>query len=323
MSLERDSLAAAIARHGRVARVVVASTAGSTPREAGAAMLVWAGGQSGTIGGGALEFEGAAQARDALAAGQDRLDRIPLASALGQCCGGGVTLLTEVWDAARLAKVGPEVFARPVPGAGMAQTDAAPPPGMPPQVQRRLAALREGSGTGPALIAGWMIEPVAPPLRDLWVWGAGHVGRAVVGIVSALPGWRITWIDTEAGRFPDPVPPGVVPRIAADPEALVAEAPPGAGHLIMTYSHPLDLELCHRLLTHGFGSLGLIGSVTKAARFRRRLQALGHPDSEIDRITCPIGRKCFGKHPQAIAVGVAADLLSGGRQGPAAKDATG
>ena len=68
-------------------------------------------------------------------------------------------------------------------------------------------------------------------------------------------------------------------------------------------------EICHRLLTHGFGAAGLIGSETKRARFRSRLKALGHAGVQIDRIRCPIGDPGLGKHPQAIAVGVAAELL--------------
>ena len=93
------------------------------------------------------------------------------------------------------------------------------------------------------------------------------------------------------------------------PAALVAEAPVGAEHYILTFSHALDLELCHRLLAHGFAACGLIGSATKRARFRTRLAALGHGAGEIARIECPIGDPSLGKHPQAIAVGVAMAFL--------------
>ncbi|OZA01614.1 MAG: hypothetical protein B7Y02_17490 [Rhodobacterales bacterium 17-64-5] len=79
--------------------------------------------------------------------------------------------------------------------------------------------------------------------------------------------------------------------------------------MILTFSHILDLELCHRLLNHGFLRCGLIGSATKWARFRSRLSALAHPPAEIARITCPIGDPALGKHPQAIALGVAAEFL--------------
>ena len=68
MSLDLEALTAAVARHGRVARVVVAAVQGSAPREPGAAMLVWRDGQAGTIGGGALEWRALGFAAAALAA---------------------------------------------------------------------------------------------------------------------------------------------------------------------------------------------------------------------------------------------------------------
>ena len=78
---------------------------------------------------------------------------------------------------------------------------------------------------------------------------------------------------------------------------------------MLTFSHALDLELCHRLLKRGFRSLGLIGSATKWGRFRSRLKALGHEAQAVGRIQCPIGDPGLGKHPQAIAVGVVAEML--------------
>jgi xanthine dehydrogenase accessory factor len=298
MSLDREALAAAVARHGRVARVVVAAVEGSAPREIGASMLVWAGGQDGTIGGGALEYEAAARARVAEA---DRVDRIALGPSLGQCCGGAVTLLTELWDGARLAGLG-EVSARPLLGlAGE----------MPLAVSRLLAGARNGSTPlRAALVQGWFVEPVRAPGRALWVWGAGHVGRALVSVLAPLPEIAISWVDTAEARFPGAIPEGVTRLVAAEPAGLVGYAPAGAAHVILTYSHALDLELCHLLLSRGFAWCGLIGSATKWARFRSRLSQLGHADAAISRICCPIGQKALGKHPQAIAVGVAATLLS-------------
>ena len=79
---------------------------------------------------------------------------------------------------------------------------------------------------------------------------------------------------------------------------------------MLTYSHALDLDLCHRLLAHGFARAGVIGSATKWARFRSRLAALGHAPDAIARIDCPIGDPSLGKHPQAIAIGVAQAVLS-------------
>ena len=298
MGFDLEGLRDAVARHGRVTRVVIAELKGSSPREVGAAMLVWETGQTGTIGGGALEFKAARAARGQSEA--RRVSRHALGPELGQCCGGAVTLLSEVYDARSVAALEGEVIARPATGEAK----------MPFSVRQVLARARaQGLRPAPQMLDGWMIEPVARPERDLWIWGAGHVGRALVDVLAPLPGLSLTWVDTAPERFPEPVPDGVTVVPAADPAALVRHAPPEADHLIVTYSHALDLELCHRLLSHGFGFAGLIGSATKWARFRSRLRALGHAPESIARITCPIGDPSLGKHPQQIAIGVAAQLM--------------
>lgn len=288
-----EALRAAVAAHGRVARVVVAEVRGSAPREVGAAMLVWDGGQSGTIGGGALELMAAQQAIEARG-----LTRHALGPELGQCCGGAVALLTEVFDEGRLeALAGQTVFAR---GPGE----------MPLAVRRVLDAARgRGASPAPQLLGDWMVEPIAPPRREIWIWGAGHVGRALVGVLAPLPGLALTWVDTGPERFPAPLPQDVTQMIAKRPEVLMPHAPAEAEHIILTYSHEMDLALCHAALSHRFRRAGVIGSDTKWARFRKRLAGLGHSDAQITRICCPIGQKQLGKHPQAIAIGVAAQVL--------------
>ncbi|MDX5351005.1 MAG: xanthine dehydrogenase accessory protein XdhC [Paracoccaceae bacterium] len=303
-----SELSAALAAHGRVARVVIAGVEGSSPREVGASMLVWDRGQAGTIGGGALEYEAAARARAVLAGrpptpslphggGREAplVERVALGPSLGQCCGGAVTLWTEVHEAL------PEVVAGVV---------ARGPGEMPLAVKRVLAAARgQGVRPAPGLVAGWLVEPVAEAARQVWVWGAGHVGRALVSVLAPLPGIAVTWVDVSPERFPEAVPEGVTVVPAADPALVADHAPRTAEHLVLTFSHALDLELCHRLLRRGFAGLGLIGSATKWGRFRSRLRALGHPAEAVGRIRCPIGDPLLGKHPQAIAVGVAAELL--------------
>ena len=265
-------------------------------------MLVWGaakagGGQSGTIGGGAMEWQAVQTARARLIESAPLVTRLALGPSLGQCCGGAVTLLTEVYDAASLPE-GP-LHARSM--------DSSP---MPLAVKLLLAEARaQGRLPVSQLLQGWMIEPLSQPRRHLWLWGAGHVGRAIAAMLAPLPGLQITWIDVATDRFPDPAPEGVILLPAADPAQAVRLAPKDADHLIVTFSHALDLDLCHRMLTHGFASCGLIGSATKWARFRSRLAALGHAPDQIARITCPIGDPALGKHPQAIAIGVAAQVL--------------
>lgn len=293
-----SEMATAIGAHGRVARVVIAGVEGSSPREVGASMLVWADGQSGTIGGGALEYEAAAKARAMLAGssgGAALVERVALGPSLGQCCGGAVTLWTEMFEA--------------VPDA-VAGVVARGPGDMPLAVKRVLAAARgQGIRPAPGLVSGWLVEPVAEAERQVWVWGAGHVGRALVSVLAPLPGIAVTWVDVAAERFPEEVPEGVTVVPARDPALVADHAPVGAEHLVLTFSHALDLELCHRLLKRGFRSCGLIGSATKWGRFRSRLAALGHEAQAVARIRCPIGDPALGKHPQAIAVGVVAELL--------------
>lgn len=294
--LQRD-----IDRHGPVARVVIAQVKGSAPREAGAAMHIWRGGQSGTIGGGSLELKATQTAFDGA-----KVQRLSLGPDMGQCCGGAVVLVTETFDQAPDET---DVFARRITG----------PNDMPLAVARLLAQSRSsGAPVGCQWIDGWLVEDVAKPTIDVWVWGAGHVGRAIVATVSPLPNYAITWIDSGFERFPpDPADHVTIlpaPKIAT----AVDQAPKEARHLIVTYSHAIDLDLCHRLLTHGFFSCGLIGSKTKWARFRSRLLDLGHSRASVDRILCPIGNPILGKHPHAIAVGVCAAILSQDIQGGAA-----
>lgn len=294
-----EGLRAAVLEHGRVARVVIAAHDGSSPREVGAAMLVWRDGQSGTVGGGALEWEATVRARGMLADGVRRLDREALGPKLGQCCGGSVSLLTEVYGVAEVAQLNRLVVVRPTDTRAM------------PLAVKRIVDQARGSGINPAaqLLQGWMVEPVLRPLREIWIWGAGHVGRALVSVLAPLPGVQITWVDVAAERFPAVVPEGVRVLPVAEPALAVNLAPAGAEHLVLTFSHALDLEICHQLLWHGFARAGLIGSATKWARFRSRLGALGHPAAEVARIDCPIGDPALGKHPQAIAVGVAMQFL--------------
>ena len=308
MGFDREALREAVKTHEKVVRVVIARIRGSSPREVGAAMLVWKDGQSGTIGGGTLEFQAAEAARSQAA--PSRQSQHALGPDLGQCCGGAVTLLSEVYDIGAVEGLDDTIIARSASGGEM-----------PLSVKRMLAQARgQGVRPEPQLVDGWMVEPVHKPARNLWIWGAGHVGRALVDVLSPLPDLAITWVDTGPGRFPEAVPADVTVVPAAKPAELVRHAPLDAEHLVLTYSHNLDLELCNRLLLHDFRFAGLIGSATKWARFRSRLAALGHSPERISRITCPIGDPSLGKHPQMIAVGVAAQILRPARQNELKKD---
>ncbi len=144
------------------------------------------------------------------------------------------------------------------------------------------------------------------PLGPLWLWGAGHVGRAIVRSIGPSNAFNINWTDTSPERFPPTIPANIKATPTADMPRLAAFAPRDAHHLIFTYSHDIDLALCAALLKRGFASCGLIGSATKWTRFQRRLRAVGLNPTAI---TCPIGDPLLGKHPDQIAHSTVTALL--------------
>ena len=169
------------------------------------------------------------------------------------------------------------------------------------------------SGTrprAPVVIAGWYIEPLDPVRTPLFLYGAGHVGRAVVKALEGLA-FEIYWVDTAANRYPDEIPRGVRRLIADNPAAVVRHAPPRAFHVVMTFSHAVDFEICRAVLVKGdFAYLGVIASKTKRARFVRRLRETGLSEAAVSRLHAPIGLAGLGgKNPPIIAVSLAADLL--------------
>lgn len=308
--VDLDTLRRALDAHGPVTRVVIAGVKGSAPREVGASMLVSANGLvAGTIGGGTLEHEAITKARSLT---MPTSEHRALGPDLGQCCGGAVTLVYDHFD--RMPEHQNGLILRRISG-----------PDEPPLALRRtLADARNGNTDATTrLIDGWLIDPVQIPTTPLWVWGAGHVGRAMVATAAPLPDLDITWIDTGPDRFPDIAPDRVTILPAARPERLVAHAPANAHHLVLTYSHALDLALCDALLRHDFAFAGLIGSRSKRARFRNRLTAAGHTTARIDSITCPIGDPSMGKHPQEIAISTLWALRTQMARQDAPKDMTG
>ena len=288
-----------------VVRVVVARVRGSAPREEGTCMLVGAAAVAGTIGGGHLEHVGIATARGMLEATDAavRTDRFSLGASLGQCCGGIVELAFVRYDAADREFVA-RVLADRTPAMRLAtRLDATRGPKMQRLVHdREAAALRSDPAE--------LVEAVVPDLTPLAIFGAGHVGRALVHVLADLP-FAITWIDSRDGAFPATVPPGVECRECDDPAGEAAALPPSSWALVMTHSHDEDYAICEALLRRGGdGWIGLIGSQPKATRFRQRLARRGFDAASIARIASPIGIGAIAsKAPAAIAVGVAAQLL--------------
>ncbi len=322
-----------------VVRIVVADARGSVPREPGAFMLATRGGAlEGTIGGGRLEWEAIAAARELFddVIGGARLNRLVLGADLGQCCGGVVAVWLERFTRDDVAFLRAARHAGARGNAVLSSTVRASSAA----VERRVVSGVGEDGvavdellrasyprTHPRVLTGaagevTFLERLDDQLPALWLYGAGHVGQAVARILADLP-LRLTWIDSRAGLFPANVAEGVRIRCEPDAVATVPEAPAGAYFLVMTHSHPLDYALCQALLERNdFRWLGLIGSDSKAARFRSRLRREGVGVSDIAKLVCPIGIGGIeSKWPAAIAVAVAAQVMqqiSAGTQEPAA-----
>jgi xanthine dehydrogenase accessory factor len=156
----------------------------------------------------------------------------------------------------------------------------------------------------------WLVDLVAAPRDHLILFGAGHVGAAIVRALAELP-CRVTWVDERDDMFPLDVPPNVTIEATDTPEAVVAAAPHGASYLVMTHSHALDQRLSEAILSRpGVAWFGLIGSHTKRKQFEHRLRARGIDPARIEDMVCPIGLPGIaGKQPAVIAASVAAQLL--------------
>ncbi|MYM39030.1 xanthine dehydrogenase accessory protein XdhC [Duganella qianjiadongensis] len=313
---------------GPAVLVTVAIAEGSVPREAGAHMLVTADAQADTIGGGHLELCALEVARGMLreAAPVPQLLRYALGPTLGQCCGGVVYLAYELVDAA-LAQVLAQLRRHQRSDCwrvsaldGAASTllldgegTVLAPAGAQACIRTLLPAfdyarstqvLRDDAGRR------WLADAVLAPRAHLLLFGAGHVGAAIVRLLGELP-CTVSWIDEREDMFPSRVPANVRIEATDTPEALVASAPAGASYLVLTHSHALDQRLSEAIVARAeVGWFGLIGSQTKRVQFERRMAARGLPAERIAAMVCPIGLPGIrSKLPAVIATSVCAQLL--------------
>ena len=221
---------------------------GSSPRSSGAKMLVTETETFDSLGGGNLEHQAIEHARELLvtrSAGLHELE-YTLAGNLGQCCGGEVRVLFEVFNAAH---------------------------------------------------------------KPLYLFGAGHIAKALVPLISQLS-FAVHWIDDRDELFPSQLPDNVN-RIERDPVDVASSLPSDAWVLIMTHNHNLDMEL----LLAAFANtkpeyIGMIGSDTKVLKFKQRMQQRGIDEALINSVHAPIGLAgLHTKLPIEIAISVTADLM--------------
>jgi xanthine dehydrogenase accessory factor len=154
-------------------------------------------------------------------------------------------------------------------------------------------------------------EPLSAQRPRLWVFGAGHVGQALVRLLSEVALFDITWVDSRPELLPPDLAGCTTTQACAKPVDLIDAAPTGTRYVVLTHDHALDYELCRSILRRGDSSwLGLIGSASKAARFRSRLLRDGISRETLSTLTCPIGIPGIGsKLPASIAISIAAQLL--------------
>ncbi len=303
--------------------VTISGIRGSSPREPGAKMIVTARETIGTIGGGQLEHQCTHIAAGLLdKATRPATRRFPLGPALGQCCGGVVdvlfepvgsglpewlrdlralhgqrepsVLVTDTGSGVKLVVTGDSLF-----GVAEDACDA-----------RVVAEARRHLGGGDALLEhGTFYEPVLASEFNIAVFGAGHVGAAVVSLLSGLD-CNIRWVDSRKDIF-RAVPRNVRSVETDEPAFEVVAMPPGSYYLVMTHSHPLDFDICDRILRRGDAAYcGLIGSLTKRRRFEKRLLRQGLSQRTLEQLVCPIGvTGISGKKPAEIAIAVAAEVL--------------
>ncbi|RQH09755.1 xanthine dehydrogenase accessory protein XdhC [Paraburkholderia dinghuensis] len=329
--------------HGDAAVLVtVARVEGSAPRDPGTKMIVTRDTARHTIGGGHLEWKATEIARQVLRDGMRvprmrRLERLALGPSLGQCCGGAVVLAFErldVGDLGWLASLARRLAAgestvrsvsfRPSHDAGTSGTQNG---------QRSVAATADAvmlsepeagveatdcllwnarDGDGVAILT----ETIAPNDFPVVLFGAGHVGAALVRVLGTLP-CRVRWVDERDAAFPTPEAFAALGarnvEIDANdaPDEAVDKALPGTSFIVMTHDHSRDLELAERILRRGdYVFFGMIGSHTKRKQFEHRLAARGIDPAQIARMKCPLGVEGIAdKSPEAIAISAAAQLL--------------
>ena len=251
--------------------VQVQATEGSAPRDAGAWMAVFGDALVGTIGGGHLEFEAIARAR---------------------------ALLTNVGQGEGSDK--PFELMRLALGPSLGQCCGG-------VVHLRLESVTAQDRQALRLRLHVERLPVV-------LFGGGHVGHALADVLARLP-VALHWIDSREGIFPAGLPAHVVCEHAEPVQAAVKDLAPGSCVLIMSFSHAEDLDVLSQCLarhrrTKDLPYIGLIGSKTKWATFRHRLEARGYSAEELAHVTCPIGLPGIdGKEPDVIALAVAAQLL--------------
>ena len=341
MSL-RAELSMFVEGSSRFVLITVVETLGSAPREVGARMVVDDERIYGSIGGGNLEFDATRHARKLLdqAVGFERqTEFFGLGISRKQCCGGAVRLMYEVFcgDDVRLFKEALDVeptIGRPRLLLSSLSSNTRPSiisrkrdiPSLPDAVWDAAQALNGFSDQASDLFGDgekWFATRLDDDQQKVVLFGAGHVGKALVKCLQDLP-FDIEWVDARANEFPSKVPHNTHVTVTDQYLRVVDEQLDSAYFVVMTHSHGLDYDLClHILKKRSFGWLGLIGSDIKRQRFEQRLKKDAIDSFTLKRLVCPIGVPGIrGKFPAMIALATAAQLLEVMQKSHSMKDGT-
>ena len=312
--------------HGTAVLVTQLSVEGSAPREAGTKMLVSEHALLGTIGGGNLEHIAIHEARALMQqASQDyQIHDYPLGPRLGQCCGGHVRLLLETISEKSSGWIDDALRTHENDGAVYIQTSLKndrvrksvssrphlPRPSSDPLISSHAMSGDYLAGARPSVSqVAYIVERVSLRAPALFVFGAGHVGRAVINVLGASA-FDVSWYDSRSSLTGGRVGHTSIQHLNDVPE-VVALAPENAFYLIFTHCHDDDYQLLEAILRRRDAVYcGLIGSATKRARFLKRLRYYDLSEELLAPFVCPIGLNDLkSKDPAVIAVGVAAQLF--------------
>lgn len=295
-----------IKEQGGAALITILDVKGSAPRDAGTRMLVAPNGHFyGTIGGGRLEWETIKKAQSLLENNHDQCMHhvFPLGPQLAQCCGGSVSVLFECMTSERIKEA--KKLASTERAGGFRTrakiTDRT--------VTRTVISFEDMPKTiwdGKSTF----YETYGRDLTDLKLFGAGHTGKALMLALAPLP-FQVTWYDEREDTLPSAVPANFECVVTSNLAASVKEASDGAFIVALTHSHDSDLEIMRAALHEDrFGYVGVIGSNTKAARFRSRLAKTGLHPEQISKMVCPIGYDGISsKEPSSVAISIVTELL--------------
>ena len=330
--------------------MTVIDTKGSTPCINGDKIVV-ASDQSifGSIGGGNLEFKALAFAADLLTIDKNNvhLEKFPLGASLGQCCGGYVKVMFESFLHSNSSinnnswiNVVSELFDQNedfVVATIVNNNSEYEDNKLVYSVNNNNHLINEkGISSVVALSAKELLTKTGSPtviqytnnsnsvieiclekntptkVQSLAVFGAGHISRALMPILTDLP-VNIYWIDDRVEQFNKYQGDTSKINIICDDflNGLI-DLPDDIYCLVITYSHQIDYEICEKIISKNkFSYLGMIGSAIKGKKFRDRFINKGYQQEVVDKFTCPIGEKQrFLKSPTSIAVTIAMDLIN-------------